>query len=299
MIDLAGISVPIVTPFEDDKIAFHYLTENLQFWKSFELRGYILLGSSGEGAMLLDRERIEFVEKAIKYISEENLIIIGAAFQSIRQTVDFLKYGKEAGAHAALVLPPFYYKSQMSDEALKEFYFTIADKSDFPIIIYHFPKVTGLTFSADFVVELAQHPQIIGIKDSSASLIFQQSINALGVANQPGHFQMLTGSAGTIVASLNAGAAGAIAAFANIAPQFCIDIYKEMKNGEFENAQELQLQIIRLNQLTTGIYGIPGLKYAMSKIGLHPGSSRSPLPPVSNKAGSEIDEELRKLGLIQ
>jgi 4-hydroxy-2-oxoglutarate aldolase len=288
MVDLSGIFVPIVTPFENDKIASHYLAENLQHWENYKLNGYVLLGSSGEGVSLSDRERMESIEKAVKYISEEKLIVVGTAYHSTQQTIEFIKYGKEVGAHAALVIPPFYYKSQMNHEILKKFYFAVANGSELPI------QFTGLTFSAELIVEIAQHPQIIGIKDSSANLILQQTI----IANKPEHFQVLTGSASTIVASLNAEAVGGIVAFANIGPQLCLDIYNKVKEKEFWAARELQLKIIRLNQLVTAINGISGLKYAMSKIGLHPGEARLPLQPISDLAKKEIDEELRKLELI-
>jgi dihydrodipicolinate synthase/N-acetylneuraminate lyase len=294
VIDLSGISAPIVTPFEDDKIAHHFLSENLQYLKNFGLKGIVLLGSSGEGAALSDRERIEFVESAIKYISEEASVILGAAFQSTQQTIEFLKFGKEAGAHASLVLPPFYYKNQMNDEVLKKFYFGVADHAELPIIIYHIPQVTGLTYSAELVVELAHHPHIIGIKDSSANLILQQTI----ITSKPAHFQVLTGSASTILASLNAEAVGGIVAFANFAPQLCIDIQNKVKEKDFWAAREMQLKIIRLNQLTTAIYGISGLKYAMSRIGLHPGEARLPLQPLPDPAKKEIDAELKKLELM-
>jgi len=294
MVDLSGISAPIVTPFEDDKIAHHFLSENLQFLKNFGLKGIVLLGSSGEGAALSDRERIELVESAVKYISEDALVILGAAFHSTQQTIEFLKFGKEAGAHAALVLPPFYYKSQMKDEVLKNFYLGVADRAELPVIVYHIPQVAGLTFSAELVIELARHPQIIGIKDSSANLIFQQTI----IANKPDHFQVLTGSASTILASLNAEAVGGIVAFANIAPQLCIEIQNKVKEKDFWAAREMQLKIIRLNQLTTAVYGISGLKYAMSKVGLHPGEPRLPLQPLTDPAKKEIDAELKRLELI-
>jgi len=294
MIDLSGISVPIVTPFEEDRIAYHLLSENLQFLKDYDLKGIILLGSSGEGAALSDRERIEFVETAIKNISGDKQIIIGSAFHSTRQTIDFLIFGKESGAHAALVLPAFYYKNQMSPPALKKFYFAVADESGLPIIVYHLPQVTGLTFSADLVVELAQHPQIIGIKDSSANIIFQQQI----IATTPEQFQVLTGSAGTLVPSLNAGAAGGIVAFANISPKMCIEIYNRIQNGNLKSAQQLQLKIVKLNSLVTAVHGIAGLKYAMGKAGLYPGDPRSPLQPLSDEAKKLIDEELKKLELI-
>lgn len=294
MIDLSGISVPIVTPIEDDKIAYHFLLENLQFLKNYDLRGIVLLGSSGEGAALSDRERIEFVETAIKYISEDTRIIIGSAFHSTPQTIGFLKFGKEAGAHAALVLPPFYYKNQMTPQALQKFYFAVADESGLPIIIYNLPQVTGLTFSADFVVELAQHPQIAGIKDSSANIVFQQQI----IAANPEQFQVLTGSAGTLAPSFNAGASGAIVALANISPQMCIEIYNSIQNGNSKSAQQLQLKIVKLNNLVTAVHGIAGLKYAMRKVGLHPGDAQSPLQPLSDNAKKLIDEELKKLELI-
>jgi 4-hydroxy-2-oxoglutarate aldolase len=238
---------------------------------------------------------MEFVETAIKNISNEKLIVVGAAYHSTIQTINFLKFGKETGANVGLVLPPFYYKARMTDEVIKKFYFGVAEGADLPIIIYHIPQFTGLTFSPELVVELAQHPQIVGIKDSSANLIFQQTI----VANKPDHFQVLTGSASTIVASLNAEAVGGIVAFANVGPQLCLDIYNKVKEKEFWEAREMQLKIIRLNQLITAVYGISGLKYAVSQIGLHPGEPRLPLQQLSDLAKKEIDMELRKLELIK
>ena len=294
MIDLSGIFVPVVTPFENEQIAYDHLSRNLEFCNKFDLSGIVLLGSSGECTMLSDRERMEFVEKVIKSISGGKLIVIGAAYHSTIQAVNFLKFGKEAGAKAGLVLPPFYYKGRMTDKVIKKFYFGVADGADLPIIIYHIPQFTGLTFSSELVVELAQHPQVAGIKDSSANLIFQQTI----IANKPEHFQVLTGSASTIVASLNAEAVGGIVAFANVGPQLCLDIYNKVKEKEFWTAREMQLKIIRLNQLITAVYGISGLKYAMSKVGLHPGEARLPLQPLSDLAKKEIDTELRKLELI-
>lgn len=295
MIDLSGIFVPIITPFENEQIAYDHLSQNLEFWNKFDLSGIVLLGSSGECTMLSDKERMEFVQEANKNISKEKLIVVGTAYHSIIQTVNFLKFGKETRAKAGLVLPPFYYKARMTDEVIKKFYFGVADGADLPIIIYHIPQFTGLTFSPELVVELAQHPQIVGIKDSSANLIFQQTI----IANKPDHFQVLTGSASTIVASLNAEAVGGIVAFANIGPQLCLDIYNKVKEKEFWTAREMQLKIIRLNQLITAVYGISGLKYAVSQIGLHPGEPRLPLQPLSDLAKKEIDGELGKLELVK
>lgn len=295
MIDLSGISIPIATPFRDEHLDHERLRENLAHWRKFNLRAFVLLGSTGEGIALSDREKKHFVATATGFIAGYRPVIIGAAFQSTAQTIQFLKTGIDMGAAAALVLPPFYFSSLMTPATIKKFYFDIADAVDIPIIIYHFPKITGLAFTPEFVLDLAQHPQIIGIKDSSANLIFQQAI----LANKPDHFQVLTGSASTLALSFQAGAAGAIVALANIAPQHCIDIYHFAKEGDWQRAGKLQKKLILLNTLVTGTYGIPGLKYALDKIGLYGGPARAPLLPVNDDAKKEIDGELQKLGLIE
>ena len=109
---------------------------------------------------------------------------------------------------------------------------------------------------------------------------------------------MLTGSASTLAPCFRAGANGAIVALANIAPQYCIDIYKFEKNGEWEKAKELQMKLIYLNTMVTDTYGVPGLKFAMEKIGLYGGAGRSPLLPVDNIIEEEINKELKKLELV-
>ena len=111
-------------------------------------------------------------------------------------------------------------------------------------------------------------------------------------------FQLLTGTANTLMLSLLAGACGGILALANIAPQICIDIFDSVKNGRLEKARRLQLNVIRLNQLTTAVYGIGGLKYALDQIGMFGGKPRAPLTPPDATGRKEIDRELKTLKLI-
>ncbi|MHA2054897.1 MAG: dihydrodipicolinate synthase family protein [Candidatus Hodarchaeales archaeon] len=295
MLNLSGISIPITTPFLEEKIGFKQVENNIRIWKQYALRGFVLLGSTGEGAMLSLIEKEEFVDKVTEMIPESFVKILGASFQSTKETIEFLKFGEKHHVNAGLVLPPYYYRSQMTPDTLKRFYSQIAEESGLPIIIYHFPGVTGITFNADFVLDLAQNKKIIGIKDSSANLSFQQAL----IKESPKHFQVLTGSANTLVPSLFAGAAGGIVALANVAPEYCTEIYKLFLENNMDEMREIQYKILHINSLVTGKFGIPGIKFAMDKLGLYGGLARLPFLPLETKAKQQIIDELINIELIR
>ncbi len=294
MLSLAGIFPPITTPFEDDRISFNRLAQNLKKLNEFELSGYVVLGSNGENVMLSEAEKCQVIETAVKYVPKEKTIIIGAGEESTAGTIDFIKKAGRAGGDAILLIAPHYYKSQMKPEVLERYYLSVAEKSPLPVLIYNVPKFTGLETAPDTVAKLAGHPNIIGMKESSGNITYQQII--LGMALQD--FQLLTGTANTLLPSLLMGAAGGVLALANIAPEVCLRVYKAVTEKRPAEVRELQLRMIRLNRLTTGIYGIGGLKFAMDELGLFGGRPRSPLPEVPAEGKREIVKELKQLKLI-
>jgi len=295
MFDLSGISIPITTPFRQEKIAFKKLERNIQIWVQYHFKGFVLLGSTGEGAMLSLSEKKEFVETATQMIPDRFVKILGASFHSTKETIEFLRFGEKYGVDAGLVLPPHYYRSQMTPNTLRRFYSEISDESGLPIIIYHFPGVTGITFNADFILDLAQNKRIIGIKDSSANLAFQQML----IKDGPEYFQVLTGSASTLAPSLFAGAAGGIVALANVAPQICTELYESFLKNDSNAMKNLQQKILYLNTLVTGKFGIPGIKFAMDRVGIYGGPARLPFLPLEMKAKKQILDELKNLSLIR
>jgi 4-hydroxy-2-oxoglutarate aldolase len=294
MQSLEGIFPPIITPFEMQQVSFTHLAENIKKWNNYDLSGYVILGSNGENVMLTDSECLEVVETAIKYISDEKQIIVGAGSESSHKTINYIKQVHQSGGDAVLVVTPHYYKAQLNATALETYFVEIADQSPLPVIIYHVPKFTGIDVPIDLIAKLSEHPNIIGLKDSSGNITFMQSLIALQLKD----FQLLTGSAGTLMGSLVMGAVGGILALANITPQICIDIFNFVKSGEFEKARELQLNILRLNQLTTAIHGIGGLKFALDQLGFFGGEPRHPLSIPDEKGKTEIVKELEGLSLI-
>jgi len=284
---LEGIYPPIVTPFLSEDIAHSFLTENVEKLNKSGIKGFVVLGSNGENVFLSEEEKIEVIKTVIQSASKDMMIIVGSGCESTRETVHLTNIMAEIGAHAALIVTPCYYGSKMNEEALIQYYSTVADKSEIPILLYNVPKFTGVNISAETLSILSNHPNIVGIKDSSGN------VNQLGqYLNQVDpDFNVLVGTAGALLGAITLGCKGGILALANIVPEKCVKIYQLLQEGKIKKARELQLQMIPVNNAITAQYGISGLKYAMDLLGYQGGEVRSPLLPTK----SEEQEEIRKI----
>ncbi len=289
-----GVYPPIPTPFVDGEIAHDKLAENLTRWNRTDLAGYVVLGSNGEAAYLSEAERAAVIATARQAIPRDKLLIVGTGSESTRTTIERTRAAAEAGADAALVLTPCYYKGQMTTEALRRHYFALADASPIPILLYNVPKFTGLELSAETILELAQHPNIAGIKDSGGNVTKLGAV----IRAAPDHFEVLAGSGGFFYPALVLGAVGGVLALANVAPDQCCQIYQATREGRHEQAQELQLRMIPLNAAVTTRFGVPGLKAALDLLGYYGGEPRSPLSPPNPAQVEEIRRILGEAGLL-
>ena len=294
MLKIQGIFPPIPTPFVDQAVSYAHLAENIKQWNHYHLSGYVLLGSNGEKVMLKKSEALQSIETAVKYIPADKQIIIGAGNESVQGTIDFLKQAHRIGGNAALIISPHYYKDQMKGKELEAYFSEVAEYSSLPIILYNVPKFCGLEIPLDTVANLSEHPNIIGMKDSSGNFNYFQTLISFNLKK----FHLIVGNASTLMPSLVMGASGGILALANIAPQICLDIYHAVMRGQIKEARKLQLSILQLNQLTTTVYGIGGLKFALDQIGMFGGKPRKPLFLPDNRGKTEIRKELKKLKLI-
>ena len=291
--NLAGIYPPIVTPFLKDDVAHHYLAKNVEKLSKSGIKGLVVLGSNGENVYLSEEEKIDVVKTSIQSASKNMLIIVGSGCESTRETICLTNRMAKIGAHAALIVTPFYYGSKMNDEALIKHYSTVADQVGIPILLYNVPKFTGINLSVEALSTLSNHPNIIGIKDSSGN------INQLGqYLNQVNpDFNVLVGTAGTLFAALTLGCKGGILALANILPKKCVEIFQLVQDGKIKEARELQLRMIPVNHAITAKYGISGLKYAMSLLGYKGGEVRSPLLATKYEEQEKIKEILMGAGI--
>src|ERR1700752_3313096 len=168
---LHGIFPPITTPFyPDSNVYYKKLESNVERYSRTPIAGIVVLGSTGEAIMLSDQERRDVLKSAREAAAPNKVLIAGTGVESAIETLRLTEYAAELGYDVAMGRTPHYYKKQMEAANMLAFYRTVADRSPLPVIIYNFPQATGYDISAELVIELAEHPNLIGIKESSGDV---------------------------------------------------------------------------------------------------------------------------------
>jgi len=168
---LHGIFPPITTPFyPDGNVYFKKLESSVERYSRTPAAGMVVLGSTGEAILLSDQERRDVLKSAREPAAPNKVLIAGTGIESAVETLRLTEYAAELGYDIAMVRTPHYYKKQMQAANILAFYRTVADHSPLPVIIYNFPQATGYDIPAELVIELAEHPNLIGIKESSGDV---------------------------------------------------------------------------------------------------------------------------------
>jgi 4-hydroxy-2-oxoglutarate aldolase len=283
---IQGIYVPATTPFDHNGDLYKVkVRHNIEKWNQTALTGYVLCGSTGEAVHLSVEERLQLFEWYAESSSPEKMLIAGTGMESARETIKLTNRAAEMGFKAALVLTPNYYTAIMQrPESQLLFFRTVADQSKIPVMLYHYPQVSGITLQPEVVGKLAAHPNIVGMKDSSGNL---EGTKAYIAAAGP-DFQVLAGSSKVLVDSLAAGCSGAILALANPLPFTCISIWEAHRTRAFDAAQDWQTRTRQASEVTSQ-FGVPGVKCAMDLKGYYGGVPRIPLAPVNATAKGKIE----------
>ncbi len=341
---LEGIFSAITTPFYPDaRLYLRKLEHNVERYSRTPLSGLVVLGSTGEAVMLGDEETREVLRTAREAAAPDKVLIAGVARESVVETLRLAEFAAEQSYDAVLVRTPNFYTPQMGNAAMLNYYRMVADASALAVILYNIPKFSKYDLPVEVIAELAFHPNIIGLKDSSGSVeriaavvgatknaprrkvtvteIFaavtermleaHPSIEAatfvsaemlggggaLAVAppkpaiktrvKEVG-FQVLSGSPGTLVDSLEAGATGAVLGLAACAPQACHEVYTAWKDKDPVLAKEKQERIRHASARVGGELGIPGIKFACDLNGYYGGSPRMPLLPLTAELRAEV-----------
>jgi 4-hydroxy-2-oxoglutarate aldolase len=293
---LAGVLPPVPTPFDPQgEVNHRALTDNLERWNAYRLAGYVILGSNGETVYLTHDEKLALLETARKAIPPNKWMIAGTGCESTGATIELTRQAAEIGVDTALIITPHFYGGKMSDEALTHHYFSVADASPIPVLVYNVPKFTHIDLDAQTVARMAEHPNIIGIKDSGGNI--SKIADMVRITGKG--FQVLAGSGGFFFPALAVGAVGGIMAVANIAPQQALDIYHLFRKGFISETAELQRKMIPLNSAVTDRFGIAGLKAALDMLGYYGGPVRSPLLALNEKARETLHAILADAEIIE
>ena len=283
--DLSGVYAALTTPFAaDGSVAIADLKRNIQRYDATGLAGYAVQGSTGESVLLSRAEWDSVLVAAKEAASAKKRLLAGTGVESTAETISRTKRAAELGYDAALVKTPYYYKPAYKPEVLITHYRRVADASPIPVLLYSVPQFTGISLEAPEVAVLAEHPNIVGIKESSGHV---QRVGEM-VAAVPASFQVLTGGAGVLLPSLTVGAKGAILALASALPEKCAELYEVTRRGQMEAARELQKNLLRASKLIVSDLGIPGVKFVMDQRGYHGGAPRLPLLPLSDAAKRRV-----------
>jgi 4-hydroxy-2-oxoglutarate aldolase len=288
----SGIIPPLTTPFASDgSVSLADLKHNIQQYNRTDLAGYVVLGSTGESVLLTNAEREKIFVAAKEAAAEEKKLIAGTGAESTAETIERTKRAAELGYDAALVKTPHYYKPAYKPDVLIAHYRRVADASPIPLLLYSVPQFTGIALEPPEIAALAEHPNIIGIKDSSGNV---QRV-AETIATVPEAFQVLVGSASTVYPCLTIGARGAILALACALPEKCATLFALFRQGQHEKARELQSVLVRASKLIVSEGGIAGVKFVMDQRGYRGGIPRLPLAPLQDEQKKRLSAFLGTL----
>ncbi len=289
---LSGVFPALTTPFaEDGSVSISGLKHNIQQYNQTALVGYVVNGSTGESVLLTKAETERILVTVKEAAAKGKKLIAGTGAESTAETIERTKRAAELGYDVALVKTPYYYKPAYKPNVLIAHYRRVADASQIPVLLYSVPQFTGIALEPPEIAALAEHPNIIGIKESSGNV---QRVAEIIATFRP-NFQVLVGSAGTLYPSLTIGACGAILALACALPEKCVALYELFRQGHDEKARKLHALIVGASKLIVSECGIAGVKYAMDQRGYRGGDPRLPLQPLSNDQKMRISEFLAHL----
>lgn len=291
LMNLSGAFAPLTTPFAaDGSVAIGRFRENIARYNETRLAGYAINGSTSESVLLRWEEVYRLWEVAKESAAPGKKLIAGAGAEATAETIEHANHAASLGYEAALIRTPSFYKPLISDELLAEHYLRVADAVRIPVLIYSVPVFTHVTAKAPLIARLAQHPNILGMKDSSGDV---EEIARISAAT-PKNFQLLCGSGATFCDSLKRGAVGGILAAACPFPELCADIGEAFASGDVARADSQQQKLTGPSKMLSQ-YSISGVKYALDQLGYYGGAPRLPLLPASESVRRAIDEMLAEI----
>ncbi len=286
---LAGVLAPITTPFDPatGDIAPVHLRQNATRLIGAGLDGLVVAGSTGEAALLdLDEQR-RLVGWVRDTLPDGRWLIAGTGAESTRQAIALTCAAAAEGADAVLVRPPAYFTGAYSPASLVDHYRAVADASPVPVLVYHVPKYTHLPLAAGLLRQLAGHPNLVGVKDSSGD-----AKNLAAYRDAVPEWSVFVGSGSLLYAALELGCEGGILAVACFAAGLCADILAAFRAGDRARAGALQERLAPLDREVVGRLGPAGVKAAMDAAGLYGGPCRPPLAGVSAAERKRVERLL-------
>jgi 4-hydroxy-2-oxoglutarate aldolase len=244
--------------------------------------------------MLSFKEKLSLVKTTRKELPSDKMLIAGTGCESLSDTIKLTNEAAEAGANAALVIGPSFYKTDLSEAAMQKYFESVADNAQIPVMLYNMPRNTGINLSSSIVIKLSVHPNIVGLKDSSGNIVQISEI----IESVPQDFSVFAGSGSFLFVTTILGGKGGTLAVANVAPDYCMELYQVSKSGNIQKGRQMQLDLLALNNAVTAGFGIGGMKAAMDIAGFFGGLPRLPIQPATAETKEKVYKMMDKLQLV-
>ena len=288
-----GAATAIITPFDNENRVDYTKFARLLDWQIAEgINAVVVCGTTGEGSTLTDEEHRAALKFAVDHVGGRIPVIAGTGSNDTAYAIDMTKFACDIGADAMLVVSPYYNKA--TQNGLIKSFSAIADASTKPIILYNVPSRTGCNILPQTAAVLADHPNIVAMKEASGNISQIAQLASL----TRGKLDIYSGNDDQIVPVLSLGGIGVISVLSNIMPKKTVEICDKFFSGDVKASTKLQLDLLPLiNALFCEVNPIP-VKEAMNLMGKNVGECRLPLVKMEEAKIAKLKAELEKVGLI-
>jgi 4-hydroxy-tetrahydrodipicolinate synthase len=287
-----GSMVAVVTPFKDGRVDEAKVRELVEFHIKNGTDVLVPCGTTGESPTLSHDEHRRVIELAIQTANKRIPVVAGTGSNSTAEAIDLTRYAKNAGADGALVVLPYYNKP--TQQGLIAHCRAIADAVELPLILYNIPGRTGINMLPETLAVLADHPNIVGMKEATGNL--EQMTHDIVLCGA--RLSFLSGDDTLTLPLMAVGGKGVISVVANIVPRDVADLTRAFLSGDWKRARELHLKLFPLCQAMFCETNPIPVKTAMALMGMIGGELRMPLCPMSEANLSKLKAALRAYGLI-
>ena len=287
-----GAATAIITPFKDGQIDFDKFAELIEWQISEGIHAIVVCGTTGESSTLTDEEHRAAIKFAVEQVNHRVPVIAGTGSNDTVYAIELTKYACEVGADAMLVVTPYYNKA--TQKGLIQSFTAIADASTKPIILYNVPSRTGCNILPATALALAEHPNIVAIKEACGNISQIAELAAL----TRGKLDIYSGNDDQIVPVLSLGGKGVISVLSNPMPRATADICNKFFAGDIEGSAKLQLDLLPfVNALFCEVNPIP-VKAAMAAMGFCENSVRLPLTVMEEEHEAKMRAIMAEWNLI-
>lgn len=294
---LNGIIPPMITPLlETNSLDVEGVENLVDHLIKGGVHGVFILGTTGEAQHLSVALKIELIQETCKAVDGRVPVLVGVTDTSIIESIKLSMIAKEFGATAIVAAPPYFFK--LGYPELIAYYKTLADKSPLPLYLYNMPSHTKTMLESEIVLELSNHNNIIGLKDSSANGVY--FCNLLHLFRTRNDFDLFVGPEEMMASVVLLGGSGGVSGGANVYPRIFVDLYNAASSGNVDSAKKIQVKVLEISSLLYG-HGnynssyIKGIKSALEIKGICKGVMAVPFYEFNKAEVEKVKSAINKL----